>query len=30
MQVSDPQMGFYADNRDMAYETRTLTKPSKQ
>ena len=26
MQVSDPQMGFYADNRDMAYETRTLTK----
>ena len=24
--VSDPQMGFYADNRDMAYETRTLTK----
>ena len=26
MQVSDPQMGFYAHNRDMAYETRTLTK----
>ncbi|WP_290541092.1 metallophosphoesterase [Alistipes sp.] len=26
MQVSDPQMGFYADNRNMDYEIRTLTK----
>lgn len=26
MQVSDPQMGFYTDNRDMAYETRILAK----
>ena len=26
IQVTDPQMGFYSDNRDMAYETETLTR----
>lgn len=26
VQVTDPQMGFYSDNRDMAYETAALTR----
>ena len=26
MQVTDPQMGFYTDNRDMVYETEALTR----
>lgn len=26
VQVTDPQMGFYSDNRDMAYETDALTR----